>query len=218
MKKKAKGKIAPKKVPPKKKPAPKRKKPAPPSPVMAQNGMDAPPAFPSPLEVLKMGPPGAQPTPELTTAICYLIRSGATAHTAMRAMGIPRFVAQRWIQQGIAELEDPRSPLAKFVRAVDTAEAQDEVSDLQLITLGAKHWAALAWKRERKTPQRWGPKSQPTGDTEIPLPVEAPSYQMEDAAKVLAILEKCGIGLAPAPEDPVPTNGAAAAYSSPQKE
>lgn len=151
---------------------------------------EEPPRLPSTLEILKAKTPLVEPSEELTAAVSYLVRQGNHAEVACRAMGIPRFAVRRWIERGLAELEDQASPFARFVLAVDAADAQDEVMDLQQISLGYKHWPALAWKRERKTAQRWGAKGTPASEFDALEKREAPAYSLDEAAMVMAILER----------------------------
>jgi len=117
-------------------------------------------------------------------------------------MAIPRPIFRRWIEKGLLELENPRSIYAKLIIAIDSAEATDEYSDILNITLGSKHWAALAWKRERKTPTRWGQRPSMSVDLDQLSPQSAPpQITDEDAAMIFAILEQCG-GVPKTPEPP----------------
>jgi hypothetical protein len=189
------------------KPAPKKKthrKAKPSAPPPSSSPLFGGPKLPTTLEILqvvKTRP--AEPTPELIVAICHLIRNGNNAEAAGRAMGVPRFTLRTWIERGLMELEDPKSIFGRFVLAIDTAEAQDEANDILSITLGMKHWPALTWKRERKTPQRWGQKPQPAVDYDAHQPlVEGPKLSLDDAAAVLAIVEAYGGGSSVIPVAP----------------
>lgn len=158
------------------------------------------PSMPSSLDVISNRTRYSYPSRELTIAICYLIRTGNTVETACRAMGVSRTLIGNWIRRGINELEDRNSPYGQFVLALDTADAQDEVQDLQSITSGAKHWQALAWKRERKTSTRWGARSSALSQ-ELPIIAvkeDAPEHTLETSAEILAILEAAGIAPSPA--------------------
>ncbi len=92
------------------------------------------------------------PTVQLIKAMADLVKHGAHADTAARCVGVNARVFRHWCNLGI---EDPDSIYGHMLRALDAADAQDEVTDIQLITLGIKNWQALAWKRERKTAKRW---------------------------------------------------------------
>ena len=145
--------------------------------------------LPTTLEILKGKTLLAEPTFELCIAVSHLVKNGNNAEVACRAMGIPRSTIRSWIERGLAELDDPSSIYGKFVLAVDSADAQDEANDLMGITLGFKHWAALAWKRERKTAQRWSQKAAPQSELVTLAMGEAPTYSVDEAALIMAILE-----------------------------
>lgn len=145
--------------------------------------------LPTTLEILKGKTLLAQPTTELCIAVAHLVKNGNNTEVACRAMGIPRSTIRSWIERGLAELDDPSSVYGKFVLAVDSADAQDEANDLMGITLGFKHWAALAWKRERKTAQRWSQKAAPQSELVTLAMGETPTYSVDEAALIMAILE-----------------------------
>jgi hypothetical protein len=162
---------------------------------------DTPARLPTTLEILQNRTRLPEPTDELIVSMCYLIKQGSTIEAAARAMGVPRSVFRRWIELGIMEMEDPHSTYGRMLLALDAADAQDEVSDLQLISMGARWWAALAWKRERKTPGRWGAKPTPLVDLDQhSRAADIPELQEDEAARVMAIMEM--VGLLNQPQDP----------------
>lgn len=164
---------------------------------------DAPARLPTTLEILQNRTRVPEPTEELIVSMCYLIKQGSTIDAAARAMGVPRSVFKRWVELGIMELEDPNSIYGKMLLALDTADAQDEVSDLQMISLGARFWAALAWKRERKTPGRWGAKPTPLLDLDQhSRAADVPELNEDEAARVMAIMEMVGLLNQPQAADP----------------
>jgi len=100
-----------------------------------------------------------QPSDDIIRAIGHLVRLGNFPEVAARALGVRTHLFREWVALG---LKDPHSSYGRLVAAIDIADAQDEISDVQLITIGVKHWSALAWKRERKTARRWKPKFEHT--------------------------------------------------------
>lgn len=135
----------------------------------------------------------SEPTDEIIRAIAHLVRIGNFPDVAARAVGVGISVYRRWIEEGLA---NPNSQYGKLVRAVDIADAQDEATDLQLITIGVKHWSSLAWKRERKTARRWKPKVEHTiiGTEDFGRPKEQSiNIDINTASAILETLDNLGL-------------------------
>jgi len=132
------------------------------------------------------------PTEGLLQGACYLIQEGAYPRTACMDLGVTPLVWRKWIK--LAE-EDPDSTFALFFTCLSMADARDENDDLQLITRGAKHSAALQWKRERKTGARWGNKvTHNIGGVEgAPIAIKAEAtLTINSGARILAMLNEAG--------------------------
>lgn len=94
-------------------------------------------------------------TPELQRLICDTLRRGAYLETAAALAGVDRTTLQDWLRRGGRE-ED--GIYVDFSRAVQTAQAEAEMRDLDRIDAAAAAgvWQASAWRLERKHAGRWG--------------------------------------------------------------
>lgn len=139
------------------------------------------------------------PSIQLTKSICNLIRLGNYPEVVARAFGIQNNTFRTWVLNGFTDINNgDNTPYAKFVIAVDAADAQSEVLDVAQINNAADGWQAKAWIRERKSFQRWGMRAlQLSGDINrslnpVPADDTAP-MEPEIAAEVLTALEEAGI-------------------------
>lgn len=100
--------------------------------------------------------------PNIAKMICHAIRIGSCPEVAAESVGINRQTLVEWLKRGTEALarEDPNDRLyIKFALEVRRALAAAETRDLKRIDNAAdKHWQAAAWKLERRTFERWGPK------------------------------------------------------------
>lgn len=142
------------------------------------------------------GRPLAAPTDLLIATMRNLITAGNYPDVAARACGISATMFRSWCEQG---LQRPHSVFGKFLRTLDQADAQGEVRDIQMIGLAVKEWDALRWIRSRRSPARWGDRS----NVSLSVPVfestckdddEAPIKALEndEAATILNLLEQAG--------------------------
>lgn len=94
-------------------------------------------------------------TPELQRLVCDTLRRGAYLETAAALAGVDRTTLQEWLRRGGRE-ED--GIYVDFSRAVQTAQAEAEMRDLDRIDAAAEAgaWQASAWRLERKHSGRWG--------------------------------------------------------------
>lgn len=186
-------------------------------------------ALPDPLEVervmyAKWGMGVPEPTDAMIAGMVRWVKGGVHPETAARMYGIG--AVQFAELQELGHL-NPESQAARLVRALDVADAQDEAADLQMIGLGAKNAASLEWKRERKTPQRWGPKAQVVLSRNRPPKELENGLGEDDTAQMLVLLEEMkllagAVDTTAVAADAGPTNGhghpepaGAEAYSSP---
>ncbi len=160
-----------------------------------------------PLELAKVKRPD-EPSEDFLRVLGSLIATGTPPDVAARVMGVDYNLFRRWIALG---LENPDTVYGTFLRVIDIADAQDEATDIHAITVGVKHWAALAWKRGRKSPKRWGDKVTHTFEAIVeeakPKQEEVANILTEraphDAALILTMLESCGAYTMPqVPYDP----------------
>lgn len=146
------------------------------------------------------------PSDKLIRAIVAVIKLGSYPEVACRAFGIRSSIFKLWVQKGFEDvLSGTVTPYAKFVVAVDAADAQAEVLDIKAISRGIEGWQAKAWLRERKSFQRWGMKAlQLQGDlsAEMQGKIEAQQAELEPqiGAEVLLALEEAGIVYRPGAE------------------
>lgn len=103
----------------------------------------------------KRGP--GRPT-KLTAALAERIfaslRVGAFVEQACAAEGISKDTAYVWLKRGAREAEGPHRD---FRDGVYKAQAQFEIAALNgLAGFGDEEWTSIAWRLERKFPDRWG--------------------------------------------------------------
>ncbi len=79
------------------------------------------------------------PSPEIIKAMAHLVKQGSFPVVAARALGINAALFNKWVQMGF---EDPKSVYAQMIAALDIADAQDEITDIQMVTAGVRSWAA----------------------------------------------------------------------------
>ena len=106
--------------------------------------------------------------------IVAAIQRGAYVETAVAMAGVSKQSFYNWMKRGrhvlnmMAEAHENEQPdisthdanCANFVDAIERAQAQSELRDLQAIDQAAQNgqWQAAAWKLERKHHARWGRK------------------------------------------------------------
>ena len=108
------------------------------------------------------------------------MRAGNYMETAAAYAGISKNTLYRWLKEGRRELERreegiPANPelnlFVEFVEAMEQAQAEAELHDVQIIQAAAQEqWQAAAWHLERKYPDRWGRKVAVDAKQEIALP------------------------------------------------
>lgn len=107
-------------------------------------------------------------TPELQTRIVNFLRTGAYVETAAAAAGVSKQTLYDWLKRGarvgrdelgeVTPKDHPDADYARFLDAVEVAQAEADVGDLAIIRKAAQdgYWAAAAWRLERKHPDKWG--------------------------------------------------------------
>jgi hypothetical protein len=143
-----------------------------------------------------------EPSEKSIKAIAGLVKAGNTPDVAARACGVTKHIFNRWVQQGVLEINhadyvpSTQSLYASLVLAIDAADAQDECTDIMLIGQRINGWQALGWKRERKSASRWGNKAEVRVGTmtETPLQMESKdkTTTLDNAAEMLAVMESIG--------------------------
>jgi hypothetical protein len=137
-----------------------------------------------------------EPTKEIASLAAYMVRRGMRPEAACRAMGITAPEYQRWVSRGVQEIQagTVTTPCALFVRALDMADAQDELADIIRISDGEASWGSSAWKRERKHTNGWDKTGVPA--TQVNIVSGTPQVDVETmipgAAEVLFHLEQAG--------------------------
>ena len=96
-------------------------------------------------------------TPEVQKKICDFLRLGNYRETAARAAGVHERTVRTWLKWG---LEKKKPIYEQFLEACEKAEAEAEAMGLGVIARAAQagDWKAMAWRLERKHPERWGLK------------------------------------------------------------
>jgi hypothetical protein len=120
-------------------------------------------------------------TAQLEEQIVRAIRAGSFPEVAARYAGVDRSTYYRWMERG--DPEGTRSadrPHRRFRRAVEQAQAADEVRDTTLVGKAAERdWRAAAWRFERRHRARWGRQAGEEG--EVPEP---PVLALPDGSQV----------------------------------
>ena len=101
----------------------------------------------------------------VTQKVVDLIRAGNYLEVAATAAGIHRSTLHRWMKHG---RDQERGRYRKFLTAVEKAQAESESRDVALIAKAASEdWRAAAWRLERKSPRRYGPRVQAAVQQEL---------------------------------------------------
>ena len=95
---------------------------------------------------------------EISDKICSAIRAGNYMETAAMYAGISKSTLHKWLQDGARATS---GPFHEFSVAVQKALAASEVEDVARIKqAGNRTWQAIAWRLERRFPDRWGRRQQ----------------------------------------------------------
>jgi transposase len=125
------------------------------------------------------------------------VRAGAHREQAAQAAGVSRSTLQAWLQRG--EAADAPTRFQKFAQALREAEAEFELEGLAVISRAAEggDWRAMAWKLERRHPERWGRQTrhEVTGPDGGPVEVEGAGIDtsklsMKELADLQTLMEK----------------------------
>ncbi len=121
-------------------------------------------------------------TPEVQARIVEAIEAGNYIEVAAAAAGISKFTFYGWIQRGT---DEPDSIYSNFANAVEKARATAEARSVARILKAGNDgtWQADAWYLERSAWQRWGRRTQVTGDQG-----EAIKVQVDHKAELLEVL------------------------------
>jgi len=92
-------------------------------------------------------------TAEVAERILLFVRAGNYLDTAANASGIDASTMRAWMRFGVANAETPMGIwAAQMIATQGQAEALDVA---QVLRHGQKDWRALAWRLERRFPDRW---------------------------------------------------------------
>lgn len=107
-------------------------------------------------------------TPEVQDKIVSAIRVGNYIDVAAQYAGIHKDTLYHWMQ--LAHDEDANGPHRQFSDAIKAALAQSEVEGVARITSAAReNWQAMAWRLERRFPDRWGRNDRVRVDANVRL-------------------------------------------------
>ena len=149
-------------------------------------------------------------TPEVFEKMVLYQRAGLYFETAAALCGIDRTSRLHWLTRGREDLDcgRRRTLYAEFFIASEKAVAESEARDLQTIAeVGHGHeakydkeghlvrpamaptWQALAWRLERRFPDRYGRSTvKVQGDPENPIPVKPVVEEGDPIDRVIEIL------------------------------
>lgn len=114
-----------------------------------------------------MGRPSKR-TPTVEERIVEAIKQGMTYKLAAQYGGISYETLRNWLKQG----EDGNEEYAAFFQAVQRAEAEGVLANLQFINK-AMDWRARAWVLEHRHADEYGSRNslKITGDDDAPIAV-----------------------------------------------
>ncbi len=93
-------------------------------------------------------------TPELQAKILTAVRAGNYVETAAAHAGINKATLYDWLKRGA---DEESGIYREFSNAIEKAWADAEVMDVLLMSKAAQeNWQAVAWRLERRHPDRWG--------------------------------------------------------------
>ena len=99
-------------------------------------------------------------TEETHNAIVAAVAAGNYMETAAAYAGISKDTLYKWLKRG---RRCERGKYRQFTDAVEKAQGESEVRDLQAIGLDSS-WQSKAWRLERRFPQNWGRRAVAEGD------------------------------------------------------
>jgi predicted DNA-binding protein (UPF0251 family) len=114
-------------------------------------------------------------TKEQLVKMCFHIRRGDHRETAAGCAGISRTTLYRTLRR--ARGEDATAADKTFLEAIEFAEDQfDGITTAKIAMCG--DWRALAWLKERRSPQRWGAQAMLTAQSMLRAPnlLEDPAF------------------------------------------
>ena len=91
-------------------------------------------------------------TPDVQDRIVRLLRAGNYIETAAAFCDIDKPTLYAWLKRGNRQR---KGIFREFLNAVDAAQAEAEIRDLEVIRKEGA-WQGAAWRLERKFPRRWG--------------------------------------------------------------
>lgn len=109
-------------------------------------------------------PPG-RPTkfnPETAGKIILAVKAGNYVETAAAFAGVCKDSVYAWLERGrkrneLGEIDTEDLPYAQFSDGLETARAQAEMDNVEIIQKAARTtWQAAAWFLERQYFKRWG--------------------------------------------------------------
>jgi hypothetical protein len=98
--------------------------------------------------------------PSVSETILSLLREGNFFETACRVAGVHPERVRKWVYQGARDVKkgDTSTAYAVFSLACAHAKATSEAHDVRRLSQhGDLDWRALAWRRERLDPAKFGP-------------------------------------------------------------
>lgn len=112
--------------------------------------------------------PGAPPkiSPAVTEAICSYLREGNYIEPSAILAGVCKSTVYNWMKVGNEarrlveqghKLTDYQKQCIRFLDSVRKAEAEAEADSLRrLDEMSKTTWQIIAWRLERRHPERWG--------------------------------------------------------------
>lgn len=105
-------------------------------------------------------------SPEVAAVILTNVRAGNFRVSAAKAAGVDQKTLRTWLHQ--ADKQRDGAPLKVFAKALRKAEAQAECLDIARIGIAGKEdWRAIAWRRERMQPSKYGLRVKVEVDREL---------------------------------------------------
>jgi hypothetical protein len=110
-------------------------------------------------------------TTEMIEEMCDLIIQGKTIAEAAILRGVSESSIYRWLAQGKKPDSEPiyMELVDRIYEAVECSEIE-MLQTLRIASQAPKNWRAAAWTLERRWPERWGKKANPSSPaSDIPV-------------------------------------------------
>ncbi len=122
--------------------------------------------------------------------MCSYIEEGNYIETAAHMVGVSKASVFSWLKQGHAarkaldsgeSIDDKQAMCLAFLDSIKRAEAKAEVENMRALrAMAGEAWQSIAWRLERRHPDRWGRRVALEHTSPEDKPVKVQRVQMGD--------------------------------------